>query len=430
MKHSWLFFFCALAGLGMASEIPQASFPNGVGVNIHFVTGHQRDLDAIAGAGFKWIRMDFGWEGIERKPGEYDWSGYGELLGNLERRGLRALFILDYSNPLYEQTVTSPNPMNHQPHKTTASPQQPESIAAYARWAAAAAKHFHGRPVVWEIWNEPNIQFWSPKPDVKQYLAMALAAGKAIRQAEPTATLVGPATSGFPWEFLESCFQGGLLQYLDAVSVHPYRDPKSPPETAAADYRKLRQLIDRYAPAGRAGRLPILSGEWGYSSFSRGVSLERQAAFITRQQLANALAGVPLSIWYDWKNDGTDPNENEHNFGTVLPDLSPKPAYLAIQTLTHELSGYAVGQRVEIGGDQDYLLQCIDSKGLRKLVAWTTGSPHSLALELDKANPAEITAKNYLGAQSDLKVEGKRLMLTLDSGPQYIMLGQGSVSLP
>ena len=57
------------------------------------------------------------------------------------------------------------------------------------------------------------------------------------------------------------------------------------------------------------------------------------------QQLANLLNNVPLSIWYDWKNDGTDANDAEHNFGTVFPDLQPKPAYRAMQTLTHELSG-------------------------------------------------------------------------------------------
>lgn len=42
---------------------------------------------------------------------------------------------------------------------------------------------------------------------------------------------------------------------------------------------------------------------------------------------------VPLSIWYDWHDDGQDPKEKEHNFGTVTWDYQPKPAYLAAQTL-------------------------------------------------------------------------------------------------
>src|SRR3954447_22524486 len=97
-----------LPGLLLSSqgaEIPEAVLPAGVGVNIHFVTGNERDLDLIAAAGFKFIRMDFGWASIEKKNGVYDWSGYDELLAHLDERRLRALFILDYSNPLYEEMV-------------------------------------------------------------------------------------------------------------------------------------------------------------------------------------------------------------------------------------------------------------------------------------------------------------------------------------
>src|SRR5437899_1618961 len=278
-----------------AAEIPEAVIPAGVGVNIHFVTGHERDLDLIAAAGFKFIRMDFGWASIERKKGEYSWSEYDQLLAHLDERRIRALFILDYSNPLYEQTVSSTNPISHALNKTTASPQHPESVAAFARWAAAAAKHFHGRHVIWEIWNEPNIQFWSPKPDAQQYTTLALATCKATRESEPQATVIGPASSEFPWPFLETFLQSGVLEYLDAVSVHPYRNPRNSPETAAADYKKLRELIEQYAPPSRT-QMPILSGEWGYSSHTKGVSLETQAAFAVRQQLSNLLNNVPLSI--------------------------------------------------------------------------------------------------------------------------------------
>lgn len=319
-----------LIPLALAAQIPKPVIPAGVGVNIHFVKGHERDLDLIAAAGFKFVRMDFTWAGIERKRGEYDWSGYDELTANLEKRGIRALYILDYSNPLYEEEVTSKNPITGQQHKTTASPQHPESVAAFAKWAGAAAKRFSGRKIIWEIWNEPNIHFWQPKPDVEQYITLARATAKAIREADPDATIIGPATSGFPWEFLEAFFKSGALEYLDAVSVHPYCDYKKPPESAGADYAKLRELIERHAPAAKKNKVPILSGEWGYATHTKGLSLETQAAFAARQQLANLLNGVPLSIWYDWKNDGNDPNEREHNFGTVLPDLKPKPAYVAI----------------------------------------------------------------------------------------------------
>ena len=418
---------CVLPLLAGGAEIPEPVLPAGVGVNIHFVTGQEKDLDMIASAGFKFVRMDFHWEAIEASKGEYHWAGYEELLANLEKRGLRAILILDYSHPLYEESVTSPNPMTGKAHKNTASPQHPDSIAAFARWAAAAAKHFAGRHVLWEIWNEPNGNFWSPKPDAQQYTTLALATAKAMREAEPQAAIIGPASSGFPWQFLETFLKSGMLESLDAVSVHPYRNPHSPPETAASDYQKLRALIERYAPPSKKDRIPILSGEWGYSTFKRGVSLETQAAFAARQQLANLLNGVPLSIWYDWKNDGADLNENEHNFGTVLPDLTPKPAYVAIQTLTGELAGYRIARRLAVPSDKDYVLLCTNQAGEQELAAWTLGEPHSASLEIILKGEQKPTAVSGNGDPFTPKIESSRLLLDLGPAPQYVKLGKATL---
>jgi polysaccharide biosynthesis protein PslG len=423
MKLTRCIALCVLPLLASGVEIPEPVLPAGVGVNIHFVTGQERDLDMIAGAGFKFIRMDFHWESIETGKGEYNWTGYDELLANLEKRNLRAILILDYSHRLYEESVTSPNPINHKPERTTASPQHPESIAAFARWAAAAAKHYAGRHVLWEIWNEPNGNFWSPKPNAEQYAALALATAKAIREADPQAAIIGPASSGFPWAFLETFLKSGVLEYLAGVSVHPYRSPSKPPETAASDYQKLRALIDRYAPPSKRDPIPILSGEWGYSTWKRGVSLETQAAFAARQQLANLLNGVPLSIWYDWKNDGTDPNENEHNFGTVLPDLTLKPAYRAIKTLTRELNGCRIVRRLALANDKDYALLCEDRAGYQKLAAWTLGEPHTASIELSLQSGIKPTAVDWNGTVSTPRVESGHLLLDLVPSPQYVPLG-------
>jgi hypothetical protein len=47
--------------------------------------------------------------------------------------------------------------------------------------------------------------------------------------------------SGFDWKYMESFLQSGVLEFLDGVSVHLYRDPNHPPETAATDYKRLRE---------------------------------------------------------------------------------------------------------------------------------------------------------------------------------------------
>ena len=389
---------CILACAVFADGLPDLTVPAGVGVNIHFTTGHERDLEMIQAAGFKWVRQDFFWTSTERQKGVYDWSEYEALTSDLEKHGLRAYYILDYSNPLYEKTVTGTNPITGQPEeRTTASPQQLQSVAAFARWAGAAAEHFRGRGVIWEIWNEPNISFWKPKPDAAQYTVLALVAAKAIHDVDPQACVVAPATSGFQWDFLEPFLKSGALEFLDAVSVHPYRS--QPPETAAGDFARLRQLIKQYAPRGKT--IPILSGEWGYPSSTHGVSPETQAAFIVRQQLSNLLNGVRLSIWYDWKNDGDDPGNGENNFGTVGSDLKPKPAYLALQTMTRELSGYSIANRRDTGDTNDFVLAFTNNAGTTKFAVWTTAAPHPVTLDSKKQFQLDAMPKYVTAGQSN-----------------------------
>jgi hypothetical protein len=380
-RHFKYALACCLLSGSLRAQIPTPIVPAGVGVNIHFVRGHEKDLDLIAACGFKFVRMDFSWEETEPKAGEYDWAAYEELSEHLARHGLRAIYILDYVNAAYEPMVESRRAVGEAvPERHLASPRHPESVAAFARWAAAAARHFRERSVIWEIYNEPNGGFWRPKPDVAEYTALALATGKAVREAESGAIIIAPAMSGFDWNFLEPFLRSGVLQYLDGVSVHPYRRPDQPPETAAADYTRLRELIDRFAPEAKRNRIPILSGEWGYSSNRKGVSLSTQAQYAVRQQLSNLFNGVPLSIWYDWKNDGTDRDDNEQNFGVTDADLRPKPAYNALLQMTRELDGFQLKERLGEFDKKDFVLLFARPDGAQKVVAWSLAGTHAVRL--------------------------------------------------
>lgn len=407
------------------AQIPELVLPQGVGVNVHFVTGHQRDLDMIAAAGFKFVRMDFVWEDTETARGRYEWSGYDELTANLAKRGLRPLYILDYSHRLYEDTVESRDPITGESGHTPASPRKPESVAAFAKWAGAAAMHFRGCGVIWEIWNEPNLTFWRPKPNVKDYTALALATCKTIREADPKATIIGPAISALDTAFMGRFLASGVLTDLDGVSVHPYR--QTPPETAAAEYATLRKAIDRYAPASKKGKLPIISSEWGYSTDGKDVPPATQAAYITRQQLFNLASGIPLSIWYDWRNDGPDRGEPEHNFGTVMENLTPKPAYVAMRTLTRELAGFRVAGLHSSRGKEVFVLVMKNKAGETKLAAWTLSGSRPVTLEVSGVMARQLTAVGWNGERREVALAGNRLVVELSAAPQYLALGRGTL---
>jgi hypothetical protein len=395
----------AATSLVQAREpLPQLVIPEGFGVNIHF-TGEPGDLDRIHAGGFRFVRMDLSWSGVERQKGVYDFerAGYDALTAGCSKRGIRILYILDYSNRLYEEQHSI---------RTEAGRK------AYAAFAEAAGKRYAGKGILWEFWNEPNIQqFWSPQPGIEEYCKMVEEAAARLRQADPSGTLVAPATSTIPFDWLESCFQKGLLNWIDVLSVHPYR-PQAP-ETVIKDYARLRKLIERYAPAGK--EIPVISGEWGYSHINwdkARLSDEQQANYLARMFLINLYEKVPVSIWYDWKNDGTDPNEREHHFGTVGHDLQPKAAYRAAQSLSSSLAGYAIEQRLEPAEERDFVFQ-LTRGDRRALAAWTTGESHEIVLPV---RASQGTLIDMQGGQKRISWPPNQLRLTLSAGPQYVLV--------
>jgi hypothetical protein len=384
----------------------------GLGVNIHFTDPQPGEMKMIAAAGFRWVRMDFKWDATEVERGRYDFSSYDRLIASLEPHNIHALLILDYGNPLYDNG---------------APPRNENTRQAFARWAVAAAKHFAGRGVIWEVYNEPNhATFWPARPNIDEYVALALAVGRAFRAQARQEKLMGPATSGIDFPFLEACFKAGLLEYWAAVSVHPYR--QTDPEEAANDYCRLRKMIERYRTARGSERveIPIISSEWGYSSGWRGMSDEKQGAMLAREMLTNLANGIPISIWYDWRDDGSDRNEPEQHFGLVRNAyqdgreqvFEPKPAYLAAKTLSETLDGYAYQRRLSVGSDGDYVLVFAKGDELR-IAAWTTStSAHRIVIPIKEGH---FGITKHTGESAGSISSGPQgLELTISTAPIYL----------
>ncbi len=114
-------------------------------------------LDKAAAAGFSLVRTDLAWTAVENPdadtPGVFDFSPYDGLVDHAASLGLRVLFVLDYGNRAYTGDTKNP-------------PRDDTQIAAFARFAGAAAAHYRGKPVEYEVWNEPNLAWaWAePRP--------------------------------------------------------------------------------------------------------------------------------------------------------------------------------------------------------------------------------------------------------------------------
>lgn len=236
---------------------PKGGRGEGRGTNIHWREEPQPGVAAMISRAYRVVRMDFTWALIETARGVYNFSEYDTLLGTMKAHGLRPYWILDYGNPLYPPTTRG------------STCDTAVCVAAFARFAAAAVSHFKGNDIIFECINEPN---GMGRFNATNYATLCLGAGVHFTAAGEL--FVGPATSGVDWTWLNATFSAGALGAFGAVSVHPYR--QIDPDTVLDDWARLRALVDQHDTR----RLPMISGEWGYTNADRSCRYAELAAGI------------------------------------------------------------------------------------------------------------------------------------------------------
>jgi hypothetical protein len=379
-----------------------------LGVNIHLLRDDHA-LDLAHAAGFAFVRMDMMWANVER-GGRYRFFAYDRLLRALETRGMGVLWILDYGHPDHGGST----------------PRTPEDVAAFGRFAEAAAEHFKGRNVRYEIWNEPNLsEFWKPFPNASEYAILLREAVAAIRRADPSAKISSGGLSRFDAPFLTKAVDPSLAAGLTAIGVHPYR--KTGPETIAPELENLREWVAR----SLGQHIEIWDTEWGYSSTnapeeapSNGHTEEgrrRQASLSVREILTVWTVGLPLAVWYDLRDDGTDPANQEHNYGLLDSSGNEKPAIRAIQTLMSVVSGRKYGGMIAETPEGIHAMR-MDGSTDTILIVWTDQPDgrrkieypiHNLISATDLMGQA-VKSKDGHNGQARVEIDGA-------GGPIYLL---------
>jgi hypothetical protein len=288
------------------------------------------NLDAMVAAGMTWVRADFFWDSIEQQRGQYSWTATDTFVRAAEARGLHVLAIADYT-PSWARS----GPTNKYP---------PTNPSDYATFVGALAQHYAPMGVHdWEIWNEPNnAAFWAPKADPLAYTRLLVPANAAIKQADPSATVVtgglSPAvdngTNVAPLSFLEAVYADGGGGSFDAVGYHPYSFPYAPMYAASWNTFYETPAVHTLMAANGDGAKQIWGTEVGFptgtnaSSVSAATQATNISAAIT-QWTSWSFHG-PL-IFYTIRDIGTDPTNVDDNMGMLDHSGAPKPGFAAVQ---------------------------------------------------------------------------------------------------
>ena len=173
----------------------------------------------------------------------YDWTITDRIFDALKGAGVRPLVEVGF---MPEAMSTHPEPYRHDFPKGDVFTGWSYPPKDYDKWGAlveAYATHLKQRygaatnGWLWEVWNEPDIDYWHGTPE--EYDRLYDVTTAAIRKVLPQAKVGGPGATGinlgkseaFLKQFLEHCESGknaagGVGAPLDFISYHPKGSPK------------------------------------------------------------------------------------------------------------------------------------------------------------------------------------------------------------
>ncbi|WP_371497930.1 cellulase family glycosylhydrolase [Kitasatospora sp. NBC_00374] len=307
-------------------------------------------LDDAVNSGSQWVRVDLSWRNIQPESSKrYEWQRFDRVVTAARARGLTVLPVIGYT-PRWAQKVSCPG------NDQSCPPANPETFAAFA---AEAVKRYAPQGVhTWEIWNEPNIPFWAPKPDPVGYTELLKATTKSMRKADPQAFLVmgGLAAVGTDAkkgyisqsEFLAEICKLGANRLVDAVGYHPYTYPYLPSAktdfgTAFEDISSARGNLVAVLDANGTPNLPIWLTETGAPTNGPGTAADGKTippdsthvtpafqAEIATDTIPAAAANphVGAVFWFADQDSGTEKDKGQRSkfYGLRSFDGTPKPA--------------------------------------------------------------------------------------------------------
>jgi hypothetical protein len=321
-----------LFSLAASAQVnPQAASPQMdrflVGACTHFSQGKglvELNLASLQRAGIRSIRDEVSWSAIEREKDKLLMPDrFNEYVRRVADMGVNVLLILDYSNRYYDDGDR---------------PRSPEAIEGFCNYAEFVVKHFGRHVRLYEIWNEWDIGIGLPQQHNKggsaeDYVKLLQAVYPRIKAADPGVTVIaGACTSGAVHKgWLEDIVKLGALDSCDAISIHSYnysdKFPERGPEACSAWMTGVQEMLRKHHD-GKDVPFYVTEMGWPTHTGKHGTDPELSASYLARLYLlARTSPSFKGLWWYDFQDDGWNPQYNEDNFGLVRPDLTPKPSY-------------------------------------------------------------------------------------------------------
>jgi xylan 1,4-beta-xylosidase len=284
-----------------------------------------------------------------------------------------------------------------------------------------------------EVWNEPNIDFWAGEPKQSTYWELYDHTARSLKQVNPRLRVGGPATAQAAWAdgFIQHCAEKKIP--VDFVSSHVYgndraqdvfgTDEKIPRDQMVC--RAVKKVHDQIRSSPMP-ELPLIWSEYNASYFFEPAITD---SLYMGPWIADAIRQCDgltemMSFWTFtdiFEEQGVVKQPFYGGFGLIASGGIPKPAYNAFKLL-HQLGD----ERIAV--DSDSVLVTRRKDGSLVLAAWNLVPPDTTGATQIQGTPSGVAKTIHLQFQN--LTRGRRAYISRvdrdhgDVHPAYEKMGQ------
>lgn len=374
----------------------------------------------------------------------YDWHLVDSIFDTYIKLGMKPYAQIGF---MPEALSTNPQPYKHEwqpgkPYKMiyTGWAYPPKDYNKWEELVYQWVKHTVGRygkkeveSWYWEVWNEPNIDYW--KGTMQEFFKLYDYAAQGLKRALPTARIGGPEIAGtsnpgalkFLKSFIEHCISdtnyatGKIGSPIDLISFHAKGSPKlidgRVRMNMAPQLRDITEGFKMVAAYPQTKKLPIIIGESdpeGCAACGMATNPENAyrngtmyssytAASFARKYLLADSVKVNLLGAVSWSFEFED-QPWFYGFRDLATNGVDKPVLNVFR-----LFGMMDGKRVEVKGNKMYNLKVVADSGIRGASTDIGG------LASINKNGAGVMVWNY--HDDDIQNAGEPIEITIEGVP-------------
>ncbi len=395
-KRDWV----SLAVIPKLKAPTPLTSPVGLDVAMAWFYGREK-MDAVASlcslAGVNWVRDRLNWAQMEPQRGKFASSNqYDAAIVAQNRAGLQILQV-NHISPGW----ASPK-----------SQRFPSDLRDTYRFHREMARRWHGEVQAFEPWNEADITMFGGHTG-SEMASFQKASWLGLKAGNPGVVASCNVFAMHNNDQLQDFRDNEAAAYFDTMNFHHYAPLKDFPTI----YKKFRELLSAGKPLWITEcNMPVKwAGDEKLKEPTEG-DLRVQAERVAKIFAVSLYEGSAVTYYFMLPHYV----ESQTQFGIIRPDLTPRPAFLALAAVGRLLAdAMPRGRLVQTEGGATAYLFSAKPDGIARevLVAW--GSTNATGLKLPATPQA---AFDHIGRESAATATP-----TVNQFPQFFVFEEGTI---